>query len=276
MTSFYEALSLELDNERELLSRLKKDPVSPQRVSIIAKHQKKAVYYYKNEKKTNKRIYLGRSDSDKLRKVVRQAYKAALIELLKENEKNLDELKRVYNHYDSTSVMAKLSPCIRDIDFDISADYIMKDLFRWAHETYEKNSIPFGDQVIIAKDGTRVRSKSECIIYNMLLDAVIPFRYDPVLRFTFINEKGEKISVAKAPDFQIICPDRSFILIEHAGMLKKEHYSCVLAKKIQIYLTNGYILGYSLFVTGDGITGGIDSAEIDKMIKSISARFAFI
>ena len=39
-------------------------------------------------------------------------------------------------------------------------------------------------------------------------------------------------------------------------------------------LSNGYILGYSLFVTGDSVDGGIDSFEISRLIQMISARFS--
>ena len=66
------------------------------------------------------------------------------------------------------------------------------------HETYEKNPREYPRTVNIAKDGTRVRSKSECIVYNALLDAGIPFRYDPVMSFRIVDSDG-RIIVMKQP-----------------------------------------------------------------------------
>ena len=79
-----------------------------------------------------------------------------------------------------------------------------------------------------------------------------------------------------SPDFQIKCPDGSYILIEHAGMLNKYQYALDLAGKLQTYGLNGYILGYTLFVTSDTVDGGIDSHEIERLITLIRARFPYL
>lgn len=273
-------LSDAIEKELELLDcireNLSNDTIRPRNASIIVKRLHKNGYYYKTEKvngKTKHR-YLGKADSAKLVYTVQAAYKLALRDMVKHNIKLLLSFKRDYKEISENNVMDDLSPCVKHVS--VPNNYLpdLQKLREWAAENYEKNTAPFGYKVIRAKDGTRVRSKSECIIYNALLDAGIPFRYDPVIKFIRKNEYNEIEYISKSPDFQIMCPDGSFILIEHGGLITSSDYTKDLVSKVQLYLSNGYILGYSLFVTGDSVDGGIDSCEIDKLIKMISARFS--
>ena len=273
-------LSDAIEKEIELLScireNLSKDMIKPKNTAIISRQPFKSKYYYRVDKKTKKQIYLGKADSKKLLNTVQSAYKLALRDMVKHNMKLLLSFKREYKDLTESNVMSHLSPCVKDIS--VPNNYLpdMKQLYEWAEEHYKKNSAPFGKKVIRAKDGTRVRSKSECIIYNALLDSGVPFRYDPILTFKRINKYGEIEYIEKAPDFQIKCPDGSFILIEHGGLITSADYTEDLVSKVQLYLLNGYIIGYSLFVTGDSVDGGIDSYEINKLISLIKLRFQML
>lgn len=273
-------LSDAIEKELELLGcireKLSNDTIRPRNASIIVKQLHKNRYYYKAEsvKGKTKHKYLGKADSAKLIYTVQAAYKLALREMVKHDLKLLLSFKRDYKEISENNVMDELSPCVKHVS--VLNNYLpdLQKLREWAAENYEKNTAPFGYKVIRAKDGTRVRSKSECIIYNALLDAGIPFRYDPVIKFMRKNEYNEIEYISKSPDFQIMCPDGSFILIEHGGLITSSDYTKDLVSKVQLYLSNGYILGYSLFVTGDSVDGGIDSFEISRLIQMISARFS--
>ena len=258
------------------LQKLSQNQVKPEKVNIIVKKEKNRLYYYKGAKNNNKRTYLGGPGSIKLKKTLASAYKAVLLESLKGNINLLETIQNKYIPYDRNHIIKQLSSCVQNLDFPNTDNMIMSELFLWMHEPYEKNPREYPRTVNIAKDGTRVRSKSECIVYNALLDAGIPFRYDPVMSFRIVDSDGRIIVIKKSPDFQIRCPDGSEILVEHAGMLKSDGYAVDLASKMQIYLTNGYIIGKTLFVTSDDVTGGIDSAEIEDLIKMLSARFPML
>ena len=275
MTSFLNAMRSELSSLNDLLKDLMADSIKPERNVITVKRKGKKAYYYQSHSKNgkNKREYIGEADSLKLRKLVKESFKDVLLKAVRQDIEALDTLANNYLPYDKPHIMSHLSPCVRDLHFDLSFTTVMNSLYDWAHQDYERNPTPFRDPVILAKDGTRVRSKSECLIYNALLGFGIPFRYDPLLSFWALDSSGKKILVHKSPDFQIKCPDGSFILIEHAGFLKSNEYAIDLAKKTQLYLLNGYILGYSLFITSDDIDGGIDTQEINNLIKAIAVRF---
>ena len=260
MTSFLNQLSQELFNMKTELQKLRQDPVKPEKINIISKKENNKFYYYKGAKNKTKRTYLGGADSIKLKDTLTSSYKAVLMEDLKENIKLLETVYGKYIPYNKENVISQLSPCVQNLDL-------------WMHEPYEKNPKEFPRAKIIAKDGTRVRSKSECIVYNALLDAGIPFRYDPVMKFRVMGTDGNIVTIKKSPDYQIKCPNGSEILVEHAGLLRSDSYAVDLASKIQLYLTNGYIIGETLFVTSDDVSGGIDSAEIEKLIELIAMRF---
>ena len=278
MSSFLNYLDEELSYLMRLDKDLAEDPAAPGKHAVILKHKDGNDYYWDITTTNGKREprYLGDAGSEKLQKVARSSYKKVLMQVVKHNIIVLKKAAKSYRPVTRSAVIAKLSPCLQNLRFDAEYDTIMKELKEWANEDYQHNPKPFKDTVILAKDGTRVRSKSECIIYNILLEAGIPFHYDPVMTFKRLNMHGEIEEYSESPDFLIKCPDESYIIIEHAGMLTLPQYAADLANKLQIYQLNGYFMGYSLFVTSDDIEGGIDSQEISKIIDCIRRRFPYL
>ncbi|MBR3147116.1 MAG: hypothetical protein IKF54_03120 [Eubacterium sp.] len=279
MSYFTDALKKEIDLMKQIQINLAADPIRAKHVTLAVKHQYHQFYYYKVTKgkgSKSKRTYIGKLDSDALRKTVLSTYKQAMLDAV---HHNLDVLKRTQDEYIQISeqrIRSLLSPCVRNVPVENNFIPDMEDLYRWAKGPYEKNPREYPEQVIIAKDGTRVRSRGECIIYNALLDAGVPFRYDPLLKFMRKNKYGEYEDYYESPDFQILLPDGSYVLLEHAGLLSSLQYAETLASKIQIYLQNGYMLGYTLFVTSDTYDGGIDSAELEKLIQFIKTKFPLL
>ena len=271
-------INIMLGNLTRLEADLSEDPVKPKKVSMFSRKHGDNVYFYKSSivHKQRKQIYLGNADSDKLRTLARSAYKRELVNIVRQNIKVLKNASNKFQPIDRAEIISRLSPCLRSVLFDTSFDTVMKKLREWAAADYERNPKAFPDKVIRAKDGTRVRSRAECIIYNLFLEAGIPFHYDPVMHFKMKNHYDEVEDVLECPDFQIKCPDGNFILLEHAGMLSSPQYANDLVRKVQLYQLNGYMIGYSLFVTSDNYDGGIDSSEIDKIVQLIKARFIYL
>lgn len=275
MTSFLKSLDEELGYLTRLESELDRDPLIPKRYAITVKHGNNNDYYWDVTTTDGKKDpkFVGEVNSEKLYTVARSSYKKELLKIVRHNLKILRNAAKGYRSYSKAKIIATLSPCLQELDFDTNFDNVMKELWEWAAEDYERNPKPFKDPVIIAKDGTRVRSKSECIIYNLLLELGIPFRYDPVMKFKIKNQHGEVETYYESPDFLIKCPDGSYIIIEHAGMLTSAQYTNDLAHKLQIYQLNGYWIGRSLFVTSDDIYGGIDSEQINNLLSCLRLRF---
>jgi len=227
-------------------------------------------YYYvaKTHKGRIQRSYLGRETSEKFKSAFSSAYNAVMLEVLKDNLKILKRFKERFQQYSPEAIKSKMSPCVRMLDASSFLIDKIDKLIEWATADYPVNTKKYGKQKIYAKDGRRVRSKSECIIYNMLLDAGIPFRYDSLVKL--MDPMGDICN--KAPDFLFKCLDGSYIILEHAGMLSDSDYCADFADRIRIYSANGYEMNVNLFVTSDYGDGGINSAAVENVIGMIKQR----
>jgi ATP-dependent exoDNAse (exonuclease V) alpha subunit len=127
----------------------------------------------------------------------------------------------------------------------------------------EKHSIPYAEGLIhkTKKEGLLVRSKSEVIVSNMLVEKGIEFEYER----EFIGKNGQK----RIPDFTFIDPAGDVIILEHLGMMSLPSYRADWDKKLAFYKENGYQLNDNLFITTESEKGGIDSLAIEKVIEQI-------
>lgn len=109
--------------------------------------------------------------------------------------------------------------------------------------------------------GDLVRSKSEVIIANMLFEAGIEYEYEKELD---LGEDGVRI-----PDFTIEDAESGLCFYwEHCGMLGDETYNKHWQEKQALYRKHGIVEGDNLIVSKDGTNGGIDSAEIKRLIDA--------
>lgn len=278
MTLFFRSIEIELANLVQLEKNLLEDPLVPEKCVITTRRTDNRCYYVRIKTLNGKRKvkYIGDANSEELHKMARSSYKHELMALVRNNIKVLKKVLAEYSAYSRADVLAKLSPCLQDVLFNTDFDIVMKKLKEWATDDYKRNPAPFKGGVIRAKNGTRVRSKSECVIYNLLLEAGIPFRYDSVIELKRKNKYGEVETFYESPDFLIKCPNGKLIIIEHAGILASIQYTNDLSNKLQTYQLNGYRLGYTLFVTNDDINGGVDSQEISDIIDYIKMWFPYM
>jgi len=117
-------------------------------------------------------------------------------------------------------------------------------------------------------DGTLVRSKSEVIIYDRLVNKGIKPSYEKPLK---IN------NITKLPDFTIEDDAKGVTYYwEHCGMIYDTSYYNRWQEKLKWYREND-ILTYQecggkkgiLIVTEDSAKGGISSLEIDRVIDTV-------
>lgn len=127
----------------------------------------------------------------------------------------------------------------------------------------EKHSIPFAEGLIhkTKKEGLLVRSKSEVIIANMLVEKGIEFEYER----EFLGKNGQK----RIPDFTFIDAAGDIVILEHLGMMSLPSYKADWEKKLQFYRDNGYKMDENLFTTTESEKGGIDSLAIEEVITKI-------
>ena len=110
----------------------------------------------------------------------------------------------------------------------------------------------------VTADGTQVRSKSEVIVYNLLLDSGMQPVYERELRL------GE---ITVHPDFTLITPCRT-IYWEHLGMLGNYGYCKDWERKKKLYAEHGITeKDGTLILSQDNLNGSIDSTKIKKLIE---------
>lgn len=109
--------------------------------------------------------------------------------------------------------------------------------------------------------GELVRSKSEVIIANALHYNGLDYEYEPELKL-----EGK----VKRPDFKIEDYDTGVVWYwEHCGMMTDPQYRRRWEDKKKFYEKNGIVEGKNLIVTEDDERGGLDAAEIQKIIEEI-------
>ena len=121
----------------------------------------------------------------------------------------------------------------------------------------------FFDEKLIHKTarGELVRSKSEVIIADALFHNGLDYQYEPELIL-----EGK----VKRPDFKIIDADTGEVWYwEHCGMMSDDRYAKRWSDKEKFYAKHGIKRGQNLIVTEEYTGEGLDSYQINEMIKDI-------
>lgn len=138
----------------------------------------------------------------------------------------------------------------------------LTDLFGVAIVSRFKNRFYVENLIHTTKNGELVRSKSEAIIYNELLDAKIKFKYEEG-----ITVNGKSFS----PDFTVYLSNDKVIYWEHLGMLSNAKYAKDWKRKKSEYETGGISEeAGNLIVTEDKLNGAIDTRNIAEIVSELN------
>jgi len=214
-------------------------------------------------------VYLGPLDSAPVRELFSVRYQEKRLKRLHHDQKLLEKLEQQYQTYDFESIVADMPKAYRLAAKDNSFEQRYEEIRRWADAPYPRNTYPFPEAEIYAKDGTRVRSKGECIWYNLMLERGILFRYDSAIQFT--DQHGNRKTLS--PDFLVLCFDGTLLLIEHLGGMGDLSYAIDFGEKSHRYFQNGFILGRNYFVTSDDPKYGTDSRTIAGVADHVERLF---
>lgn len=230
-------------------------------------------YYYESKKRGKKfrQYYLGTADDERVGEFIILKVIEARLDILAENVDILEKTKKVLCDYSTDVVLAGLGKKYRTAFWGTDELNELKNMegrIPWENRDFS-NAIDdikkVFDREVITCDGRRVRSKSECIIYDILKAAHIEFQYEPTL--LFYDEDYNEFEMH--PDFYIECKDGSHIIIEHLGMLDNKGYADTQEHKLRTYHINGYDLGHNLVLTSDNSTFGLDSSFISDIINHV-------
>ena len=110
----------------------------------------------------------------------------------------------------------------------------------------------------MAKDGTRMRSKSEVLIANEFISRGIPYVYEmPVFAGNILMH----------PDFCFYSYSRGRVMLwEHAGKLGDSDYMTGFSDKMDTYIRKGFVPCVDILFTFDTKRGDLDTRMIDAII----------
>ncbi len=149
---------------------------------------------------------------------------------------------------------------LKEVFFDKNntfSDYVKE----WLNEPFEPNPKNPEHLVVPTNTDVKVRSKSEAMIYNKLLESGLPFVY----------EKAVKIGgVTRYPDFTIFDPNTGRVYYyEHFGMLDSPKYIRDFNYKMNLYSNNGILLNHNLIMTYETENVPFDIKQVDEIIEKI-------
>ena len=270
MFNFSVAIDCEIQQTERIIRMIRTYKIRPKKHRFSVMRRKGAKYYRINDKvgSTYNRKYIGKSETEEFNELFQASYNEALLELETDNLKVLEKIKEQYVEPTTETVKERMSKCVRNVKACGVFDDKINELIKWTKEDYEKNTHIYNDKGIYDIDGVRMRSKSECLVSNLFINAGVPKRHDSIL--TLDNPYGgvDKVS----PDFLIRCFDGSYVIHEHVGLLTDEGYFEKFVKKLRLYFYNNYLIGTNLFFSFDDGAGGIDTQTVANTIETIKWR----
>ena len=131
---------------------------------------------------------------------------------------------------------------------------------QWMSIPYHQKGFSDDDPKHYSNRGTRVRSKSEVLIANILEDFKIPYKYECPLSFPGIG----LIYI----DFTLLMPGtREVKYLEHFGMMDDESYLNLFFRKNSAYIENGLIPGVNLIMTFESKGHPLNTKELRTQLK---------
>ena len=241
-------------------------------------------YYYDSVTRENGAIKrtterLGDGSAAKVREIKRARYVKELRKMLAGNIKALRKALTTATDFDFDDVVRAM-PAAFQVETDCYAGILRADGMtglscgfpddrqsgrreKWMSSRYDRNPAPI-ERAFITITGEVVRSKSELIIFDLLVKYGVPFRYDCALELTDLNG----LETVRYPDFTILLADGSLLYWEHLGMLSDERYLSGVMAKLALYHKNGLTVGDELILTSDAADGSINVEAIAKIIES--------
>ena len=260
------------------------------RTLVCRKAGNRGPYYYEQEYRDGiKKLYpIGDSDSETVMSYKRQRFLRDKLSILEKDIKAVRTFLAHYQDYSNEEIdrimpyAYKLSNCRHLLHASMPAflsefgqlpDVILMDerfegIALWAAKDYKRNPFPIPPDPNIARDGTPMRSKGECMWYGDILFEGLPVRTDPELELQGKSGQWHKLY----PDFQFRCFDGSYILVEHFGSWSDEQYAERCKRKIQEYLDCGFVLGDNLIATSDNYEHRTNELMINEALEKIKDR----
>lgn len=226
--------------------------------NVLVKRYKKSVqFYYRNDSKDRNGTYMPVAERERAIALVQKAYNKKMLVTAREQWEILDSFLKRYDP-DALMNVFKKESVLRQAylrTYELPDEQYIK---AWEAVEYEKKPINDNVPLHYTEKKERVRSKSEVMIANALLQAKLPYRYECQLRLD---------SRVIYPDFTILrMRDRKEVYWEHFGMMDDTEYLNAALQRISMYETNGIFPGEQLVLTFETYRVPLNAATIQQVI----------
>lgn len=248
-----------IDSYEKYLSNISGNS-NPSRKLRITKERGFFRYYVKEEEPNKSYRYLSISEIDTIKELAQLDYVDQVrIVSLKTLSVLKASLSRLEGCKDPDSVFDGLSEERKALVCKFTPTTV--DVAEWKRgKSSRRNSFKLAEKVIVARNGLRVRSKSEEIIVNIFEEFEIPYVYEAVMVI-----EGELIY----PDFIVlnVRTGKEYIY-EHCGMIDDPTYvERNLLRKLELYAKDGIFLGDRLLMTFETNSHPLNELYLREFIR---------
>ena len=237
--------------------RKQKQPVG----NLRAVTRKKGFQYYiTTQKGDTKGKYVSRKNLRKAAAIAQRDYNAQVLSSVEKQASVIRNFLAAFHPLETECAYANLHPGRRAL---IDPVYSSDDeyVYRWSHLPYTGKGFEVNAPEYYASDGTRVRSKSEIIIADALVQAGVPYRYEYP---TSVRGWGTLY-----PDFTCLKKStREEFVWEHFGMMDDLSYVKTFMQKMMHYASNDYIFGKNFIATFESGSAPLSVKLVNKYIKA--------
>ena len=207
--------------------------------------------------------YLGNETKPEIRAIREARYLSESITVIDQDISLIEDFLAKYESISFGNINTKLPKAYRSSSF--RSDIRNKAARKWKQqaEAYKATFDLYKPEELTQPtiDGSMVRSKSEALIYNFLVEAGYTFVYE-------LPVKGE--TRVFYPDFTILSEIdfKTEVRIEHQGMYGKNDYRDRSESREYDYWSNGFLPGRDVYFTFDDNRGGFDIGPIVEILRS--------
>ena len=225
----------------------------------VSERKGKTQFTQRNVSPQNKEIYIRKGNQELIKGLAQKEYDQKVLRWLVHEEAMVRKLLNARQDEDPLDIYHKMNHLKRQFVtpiFEDDAEFVQN----WQNVEYPPMEYPSKAPLLLTNRGEYVRSKSEVIIANALLEMGVPYRYEFPLQ-----ENG---IVWARPDFTTLnVRERKVYYWEHFGMMDDAEYSGKAIGKISKYEQRGYFQGRSLILTYETSSIPINILEIKQIIK---------
>lgn len=258
----------QLENREKSLTQLIKIKENSNNANLSGKirviRKNKTFQFYLITKKYDKEgTYLPRKKDDFAKALLQQEYDKKNLEA---GKKELHFLRKLTKFYKNSSLDAANNKFTKSKRIFIEPVQLSNSEYaeKWQNVPYVKKPFYETSSEFYTSKNERVRSKSELIIANALLQNNVPYRYEFPIEL-----KTENGFITVHPDFYCLnINNRKEFCWEHFGMMNNDEYAASATAKLNAYIQNGWIPGKNLIISMEAAGTPLQTKTLRKLISS--------